>query len=91
VKPARRRELVHRVNDEYCVIVFIACDVLSISAIYFAYQTRLSDENAEIADWLLRLATANRRWGFGLCFMSLRSSKGFKWNHQRIYPIYCEL
>jgi len=46
---------------------------------------------AEIADWLLRLTTANKRWGFGLCFMFLRNSKGFKWNHKRVYRIYREL
>ena len=91
VKPARRRELAHRVKDEYCVSIRIACDVLSISATCFAYQARLSDENAEIADWLLRLTTANKRWGFGLCFMFLRNSKGFKWNHKRVYRIYREL
>lgn len=36
--------------------------------------------------------TANRRsWGFGLCFLYLRNVKGFKWNHKRVYRIYCEL
>jgi putative transposase len=67
------------------------CDVLSISATCFVYQARLSDENAEIAYWLLRLTTANKRWGFDLCFMFLRNSKGFKWNHKRVYRIYREL
>lgn len=31
------------------------------------------------------------RWGFGLCFDYLRNVKGFKWNHKRVYRIYCEL
>ena len=61
VKPARRRELAHRVKDEYGVSIRIACDVLSISATCYAYQAQLSDKNAEIADWLLRLTTANKR------------------------------
>ncbi len=35
---------------------------------------------------------ANRHpWGFGLCFLYLRNVKGFKWNHKRVYRIYCEL
>ncbi len=55
------------------------------------YQAKLSDENAEIADWLLRLTTTHKRWGFGLCFLFLRNTKGFKWNHKRVYRIYREL
>ena len=91
VKPARRRELAHRVKDKYCVSIRVACDVLSISATCYTYQARLSDDNDEIADWLLRLTTANKRWGFGLCFLFLRNIKGFKWNHKRVYRIYREL
>ena len=45
----------------------------------------------EITDWLLRLTTANRTWGFGLCFLFLRNVKGYSWNHKRAYRIYREL
>jgi putative transposase len=44
--------------------------------------------NDEIADWLIRLTTNQRNWGFGLCFLYLRNVKGFAWNHKRIYRIY---
>jgi len=44
-----------------------------------------------IADWLERLTANRRSWGFGLCFLYLRNVKGFKWNHKRVYRIYCEL
>ena len=46
---------------------------------------------AAIVDWLLRLTIANRRWGFGLCFLYLRNVKGLVWNHKRVYRIYREL
>ena len=59
-------------------------DLLSVSA-------ELSDDNALIADWLLRLTYANRRWGFGLCFLYLRNVQGLPYNHKRVYRIYCEL
>ncbi len=51
----------------------------------------LSDENAEIADWLLRLSSTHKRWGFGLCFLYLRNIQGYGWNHKRVYRIYRKL
>jgi putative transposase len=51
----------------------------------------LASENEVVADWLLRLTTTHRRWGFGLCFQYLRNVKGFSWNHKRVYRIYREL
>ena len=65
--------------------------MFGISESCYHYQAKLSTENAEIADWLLRLTTANRRWGFGLCFLYLRNVKGLVWNHKRVYRIYREL
>ena len=65
--------------------------MLSISATCFGYQSQLSDENAVIVDWLLRLTTTHKRLGFGLFFMFLRNSKGFHWNHKRVYQIYRDL
>ena len=91
VKPARRREIAHQVRLSHAVSIRIACDVLSISATCYAYQAILSDENAEIADWLIRITEDKKRWGFGLCFDYLRNVKGFSWNHKRVYRIYREL
>ena len=44
-----------------------------------------------IADWLLRLTSTHKRWGFGLCYLYLRNVKRFTWNHKRVYRIYREL
>ena len=72
------------------VSIALACRTFQISETCYRYERKLSDEDAEIADWLVRL-TANRlSWGFGLCFLYLRHVKGFKWNHKRVYRIYCE-
>lgn len=63
----------------------------------------LDDENAEVAEWLVKLTVAwqgienarqrgNRRtWGFGLCFLSLRNVNGYGCNRMPVYRIYCEL
>ena len=73
------------------VSIRLACDCLSISETCYRYQANLSDENAVIVDWLLRLTSAHQRWGFGLCFLYLRNVKGYRWNHKRVYRIYREL
>jgi putative transposase len=76
---------------EYGVSIRVACEVLSISTTCYFYKPTLVNENAEIEDWLRRLTTTHKRWGFGLCFDFLRNTKGFKWNHKRVYRIYREL
>ena len=54
-----------------------ACATVAISETCDRYQGKRVDENAEVADWLVRLTTANRPWGFGLCFLELRNIKHF--------------
>jgi putative transposase len=71
----------------------LACRTFGISESCYRYKAKCSDENAEIADWLFRLANSynTRRWGFRLCYLFLRNVKGFPWNHKRVRRIYCEL
>ena len=68
-----------------------ACLAFGVSVTCYRYQRRLSSENAEIADHLIRLTHNQRNWGFGLCFLYLRNVKGCRWNHKRVYRIYREL
>jgi putative transposase len=76
---------------KHAISIRLACLCLGISESRFYYQSKLNAENEQIADWLLRLTDNKKRWGFGLCFLYLRNVKGFKWNHKRVYRIYCEL
>ena len=64
---------------------------MGISETCYRYQSRLSSENAEIAEGLIRLTHTHRNWGFGLCFLYLRNVKGYGWNYKRVYRIYREL
>ncbi len=73
------------------ISIRLACETYGISETCYRYQAKLTDENAVIADRLLRLTHNQRNWGFGLCFFYLRNVKGFGWNHKRVYRIYCEL
>jgi len=77
--------------NEKGVSIALACRTFEISEACYRYRPTLGDENAEIADWLLRLTATHRVWGFGLCFLYLRNIKGFAWNHKRVYRIYREL
>lgn len=88
VTPAHRRDIAKHIQSEFSVSIRVACDVLTISESCFRYQIHLSTENAQIADWLLRLTTTHKHWVFGLCFMYLRNVKGLKCNHKRVYRIY---
>ena len=53
--------------QHYNVSIRFACESLGISASCYHYQAKLSGENAQVADWLLRLTDTHKRWGFGLC------------------------
>ena len=73
------------------VSIALACRTFQISETCYRYDRKFDDENAEIADWPVRLTANRKTWGFGLCFLYLRNVKGFGWNHKRVYRIYCEL
>ena len=91
MKPSQRKEVAQQLSERTALSIKAACQLMSISESTFYYTPKLQAENAVIADWLLRLTTTHRRWGFGLCFMYLRNVKGFGWNHKRVYRIYREL
>ncbi len=65
------------------ISIALACRTFSISESCYRYERQLSDENAEIAEWLVKLTCNRRTWGFGLCFLYLRNVKGFGWNVTR--------
>ena len=66
------------------VSIALVCRAFSISESCYRYERKLSDENAGIAEWLVKLTGNRRAWGFGLCFLYLRNVEGFGWNHKRV-------
>jgi len=91
VKLSRRKEMAQQVRTQFLTGIRVVCHVFSISETCYRYEVKLSDESAEIADWLLRLSTTYKRWGFGLCFVYFRNVQGYGWYHKRVYCIYREL
>lgn len=73
------------------ISIRLACELFHVSQTCYRYEARKNVENETIAEWLVRLTDNNRNWGFGLCYLYLRNVKGYKWNHKRVYRIYCEL
>jgi len=61
VKPSHRREMAKLANKDFSVSICISCNAFGISESCYRYQAKLSTENAEIADWLLRLSTSHKR------------------------------
>jgi putative transposase len=53
------------------VSIALACRTFQISECCYRYDRKLSDENAEIEDWLVKLTDNRRTWGFGLFFLHL--------------------
>ena len=91
VKPSHRKEMAKRAVADRGFSIRLACQAFKISETCYRYQPQLNGDNQLIANWLLRLTTTNRTWGFGLCFLYLRNVKGFGYNHKRVYRIYREL
>jgi putative transposase len=91
VKPSQRREMAEGAHKLSRVSIKLVCKAFSISESCYYYQPKLTDENALIVDWLIKLTSNWITWGFGLCFLYLRNVQGFKWNHKRVYRIYKEL
>jgi len=65
-----------------------SCELFAVSETCYRYKPKLSSENEQIADWLVRLTHNQRNWGFGLCYLFLRNVKGLMWSHKRVYRIY---
>ncbi len=86
-RPSRRKEFAVKAVAVRGVSIALACRAFQISESRYRYERKLSDENDEIAEWLVKLPDNRRTWGFGLCFLYLRNVKGFGWNHMRVYPV----
>ena len=59
-RPSLRKEMAVKAVLDRGVSIALACRTFSISECCYRYERKLSDENAEIADWLKKL-TDNRR------------------------------
>lgn len=80
--------MAQRAVKQFAFSIRLACDAFSISEKCYRYQVKLSSDNQQIADWLLRLTHNQWNWGFDLCFLYLRNVKGLKWASSPVYACY---
>ena len=66
-----------------------ACAALGLSRTVYRYEPKPRDDSP-IIEALLGLADRYPRYGFGKLFAVLRRH-GFRWNHKRVYRVYCLL
>jgi putative transposase len=86
--PAQRRALAQHAVQTKRPTIQHASRTFGISETCYRHQGRRIDEDAEVADWLVRLPTTYRTWGFGLCCLYLRNVKPFAGNHKQGYRVY---
>jgi len=72
-RQGQRREMAVEAVANRHVSIALACRTFQISECCYRYERKLNDENAEIAEWLVKRANNRRTWGFG-------------WNHERAIP-----
>ncbi len=73
VRPSQRREMATWAVRSRGRSISRACRLFGVSETCYRYEPKLSGENERIADWLVRLTHNQRNWGFGLCYVSVRS------------------
>jgi hypothetical protein len=84
VRPSSRREMATCAVKCKGRSIRRACELFSVSPTCHRYEPKSSNQNEQIADWLVRLTHNQRDRFFGLCYLRLRDVKGFVWNHKRV-------
>ena len=59
-----RKEMAKQAIHDHRVTVRLTYQAFKISETCYRYDPKLSSENELIADWLLRLTTTHKQWGF---------------------------
>ena len=75
LRPSLRKEMAVKAVAARVVRIALACRTFQVRECCYRYERMLSDENSEIAEWLVRLTTNRKTWGFGLCFLYQRDIK----------------
>lgn len=81
--------LVHHVIESYSFSERRSCSLFGLARTAYRYQVKPKDDDT-IQKHLSQLAKDKPRWGFQKMFQRLKA-QGHRWNHKRVYRVYCEL
>jgi putative transposase len=81
--------LIAGLREQFQVSKRRACQVLEQRRSVYRYQPQ-PNQDGELIKVLLELAQARPEQGFGKFFPRLRAL-GYRWNHKRVYRVYCSL
>src|SRR5699024_675026 len=87
--PSDRRPLVRMLMDTHDFSERRACRAIGLSRSVVRHQPA-PDQDGLVIDVLQRLAERHPDRGFGKLFHLIRR-QGHKWNHKRVYRVYCKL
>lgn len=76
-------------RQEYGLSIRRACNVMGLSRTVYCYRAKPQDDGL-IIEQLVKLADKYPRYGFGKLYQIIRRD-GHKWNHKRVYRVYCGL
>lgn len=84
VRPLKLRHIAKAAVAERKASVRVACAAVGISETCYRHRPKLDHDNRAIADWLIELSEQEPNWGFGLCYLYVRNTLGFRWNHKQV-------
>ena len=76
VRPSALREMVKQAVEQHGISVPVACQTIMISETCYRYKPKLSDENAQIADWLVRLTHTSENGALAGAFILCATLQG---------------
>ena len=79
----------YHVASEHSIGIKRACKICGLGQSSYYYKAKNKSDD-EIKKKLQEMAAAHSRWGFDMMMSVLRNEK-CKWNHKRVYRVYCEL
>ena len=89
VKPAKKREIVDYIKQEYSMSIRQACTIVDLNRSSYYYYPSLNKDSVLIEE-LNKLAELYPSYGFKKMYNLLRK-KGYKWNHKKVYRVYKHL
>jgi putative transposase len=81
--------MVDFMHQEHDLSIRRACSAVGLSRSVYRYRPKPRDDGP-IVEQLVMLAERYPRYGFGKLFPIIRRN-GHKWNHKRVYRVYCNL